>query len=331
MSCSPHVIVQEPAAVPIGALPAMGGRIRAVVEACRPLVRHLARLVQTDGVSRPVGSARAQPAALDRAGRGSVALVGAGPGDPELLTLRAVRELENADVIVVDRLVGPAILDLAHPGARRIDVGKLPYRTGAGGGNGARQQDINAILVREALAGNRVVRLKGGDPFVFGRAVEEIEALEAAGIAVTVVPGVTAALAAAASARLALTERGKRRAFTILTGQAADGPAGHDWATLVQGGQSLAIYMGVAAGPAIARRLLAAGLDPATPVTLVENASLGSERVHACSVAALPDLLRTACIEGPAMLFVGVAPLPYPHARPAEAGQGFDKQFEEAA
>ncbi len=318
MSCSPQVI---------GSLPAFGGRLRAMLES----FWSLARLVQADGPSHPIAPARARVQAQDCAGRGTVVLVGAGPGDPELLTLIALRELENADVIVVDRLVGPAILDLARPGARRIDVGKLPYQTGVGGGNGARQQDINAMLVREALAGNRVVRLKGGDPFVFGRAVEEIEALEAAGIAVSVVPGVTAALAAAASARLALTERGKRRAFTILTGQAADGEAGHDWATLVQGGQSLAIYMGVAAGPAIAARLLTAGLDPLTPATLVENASLGSERVHGCSIAALPDLLRTASIEGPAMLFVGVAPLPHPIASPADAGHRLDDQLEEAA
>ncbi len=325
MSCSPQVVVQEHVAM--GALPAFGGRIRAVLEACR----QLARLVQAGDLSRALAPAKAPVLAKDHARRGSVVLVGAGPGDPELLTLRALRELENADVIVTDRLVGPAILDLARPDARRIDVGKLPYRTGADGGNGARQQDINAILVREALAGNRVVRLKGGDPFVFGRAAEEIEALDAAGIAVTVVPGVTAALAAAANARLALTERGKRRAFTILTGQAADGPAGHDWATLVQGGQSLAIYMGVAAGPAIAGRLLEAGLDPATPVTVVENASLTNERVRGCRIAALPELLRTACIGGPAMLFVGVAPLPHPNASPAEAGQGHDAQLEEAA
>ncbi|MEZ5866195.1 MAG: uroporphyrinogen-III C-methyltransferase [Geminicoccaceae bacterium] len=284
------------------------------------------QVVVREPVVAPAGAA-----AQGRVGRGSVALVGAGPGDPELLTLKALRALENADVIVVDRLVGPAILDLARPAARRIHVGKLPYQVGAGSDNGARQQDINAILVREALAGNRVVRLKGGDPFVFGRAVEEIEALEAAGIAVTIVPGVTAALAAAASARLALTERGKRRAFTILTGQASDGPAGHDWATLAKGGQSLAIYMGVAAGPSIARRLLAAGLDAATPVTVVENASLGNERVHGCGIAALPDLLRTACIQGPAMLFVGVAPLPQPAAIPAAAGLAVDDQLEEAA
>ena len=170
---------------------------------------------------------------------GRVSLVGAGPGDPDLLTLKAVQTLQAADVIVADRLVPAAILEKARRDARRIHVGKTP------GGPSTPQDEINAILVAEAQAGNRVVRLKGGDPFVFGRAVEEIEALHAAGIAVEVVPGVTAALGAAASARVAVTARGERRALTILTGATAEGPAEHDWQALARPGQALAVYMGV--------------------------------------------------------------------------------------
>jgi uroporphyrin-III C-methyltransferase/precorrin-2 dehydrogenase/sirohydrochlorin ferrochelatase len=188
-------------------------------------------------------------------------------------------------------------------------VGKIPYTTGGEARLSTSQDAINAILVHEALAGNRVVRLKGGDPFVFGRAVEEIEAVEAAGIPVTVVPGVTAALAAAASARLPITERGKRRALTIMTGQTRDGPAEYDWAALAKAGQTLAVYMGVKAGPGIARQLIEAGLDPLTPVSIVENASLAAETTATGALRDTAGLLASAGITGPAILFIGVAPL----------------------
>lgn len=274
----------------------------------RLLARTTARLVRLVHRLRP-GTIAAAPsdaafARGSRAAAGSVVLVGAGPGDPELLTLKACRALQEADVLVVDRLVDRRVVDLARRDARRIDVGKAPGKASVS------QAEINAILIEEAAAGRLVVRLKGGDPFVFGRAVEEIEAVEAAGFRVEVIPGVTAALAAAATARLPITERGKRRALTMLTGMSKDGPAAYDWRSLARSGQTLAVYMGVKAGPGIAQNLLSAGLDPATPVSLVENASLDTEKVATGRLDQLSDLVTSAGIQGPAILFIGVAPMP---------------------
>src|SRR5262249_49095312 len=157
---------------------------------------------------------------------GRVSLVGAGPGDPELLTLKAQRKLQEADVIVHDRLIGPGILELARRDAVRIPVGKTPFAPSP------KQSEINAILIREAQAGRLVVRLKGGDPYIFGRGGEEQAALAAEGIPVDVVPGITAALGCAASVGLPLTQRGQNRSITLLTGASEDGPAQHDWAAL---------------------------------------------------------------------------------------------------
>ena len=218
-------------------------------------------------------------------GAGRVSLVGAGPGDPDLLTVKAVRALQEADVIVADRLVGPRILDRARRDARRILVGKTP------GWPSPDQAEINAILIREASAGHHVVRLKGGDPMVFGRAGEEIAALHSAGIAVEVVPGITAALGCAAAAGLAVTERGQRRSLTLMTGHASDGPAEHDWAELARPGRSLAIYMGIGAAGHIRSQLLAGGIDPTTPVTVVENGTLPTQKVVTGRIAGLTELL----------------------------------------
>jgi uroporphyrin-III C-methyltransferase/precorrin-2 dehydrogenase/sirohydrochlorin ferrochelatase len=253
----------------------------------------------TEAVERAVESATP-------ARRGSVALVGAGPGDPDLLTFKALQRLQEADVIVVDRLVPKAILDRARRDARRIEVGKTP------GGRSTPQAEIESILVREALAGNKVVRLKGGDPLVFGRAVEEIGALTAAGIAWEVVPGITAALACAAAVGLPLTEREARRGLTLLTGHASDGPAEHDWQALARPGQTLAVYMGVGAAPHIQARLLAAGIDRLTPVTIVENGTLPQQRAVTGAVGNLVETLIDGGIKGPAMIFVGAHPLPRP-------------------
>ncbi len=243
---------------------------------------------------------------------GRVTLVGAGPGDPDLLTIKALRALQQADVIVADRLVSPAILDRARRDAQRIMVGKTPGRPSPS------QAEINAILLREAQAGRQVVRLKGGDPFVFGRGGEELAALRGAGIPVEVVPGITAATACAASAGLSLTEREQRRSLTLLTGHASDGPAEHDWAALARPGQMLAVYMGVGAAGHIQNRLLAAGIDPATPVTLVENGTLPGQKVAMATIGRLVEALIESSIKGPAMIFVGAwpeaaaRPLPYP-------------------
>jgi uroporphyrin-III C-methyltransferase / precorrin-2 dehydrogenase / sirohydrochlorin ferrochelatase len=233
---------------------------------------------------------------------GRVSLVGAGPGDAELLTLKAHRKLQEADVIVYDRLVGPGVLELARRDAVRIAVGKTPFE------RSPKQSEINRILIREAKAGKHVVRLKGGDPYVFGRGGEEQAALEANGIAVDVVPGVTAALGCAASIGLPVTQRGQNRAFTLLTGSSEDGIAEHDWAALAKPGQAFAIYMGVNAAGDIAARLLDAGIAPSTPVTIVENGTLENERVFVTSIGGVWETLTIKGVVGPAILYVGLAP-----------------------
>lgn len=231
---------------------------------------------------------------------GQVALIGCGPGDPELLTLKAVQRIAAADVLVIDRLVDSRVLDHARRDARRVLVGKTP------GGPTASQDDINAILVREATAGHRVARLKGGDPLVFGRAVEEMAALEAAGISYEIVPGITAAQACAARVHLPVTARGRHRQFTLLTGATADGRLDHDWAALARPGAAFAVYMGVRSAPRIRAHLLDAGMSPATPVVIVENATLPAERVIATTLRDLVLCLHGHAIDGPAILFFGI-------------------------
>ncbi|MFZ5674494.1 MAG: siroheme synthase CysG [Pseudomonadota bacterium] len=244
---------------------------------------------------------------------GRVSLVGAGPGDPELLTLKAQRKLQEADVIVYDRLIGPGILELARRDAVRIPVGKKPFEPSP------KQSEINAILIREAKAGRHVVRLKGGDPYIFGRGGEEQAALVAHGIAVDVVPGITAAAGCAASIGLPLTQRGQNRSITLLTGTAEDGLADHDWKALAKPGQAFAIYMGVNAAGDISAELLDAGIDHQTPVTVVENGTLANERVMMCSIGSLWETLALNGVEGPAIIYVGLKPaktsadiLPFP-------------------
>jgi uroporphyrin-III C-methyltransferase / precorrin-2 dehydrogenase / sirohydrochlorin ferrochelatase len=244
---------------------------------------------------------------------GRVSLVGAGPGDPELLTLKAQRKLQEADVIVYDRLIGPGILELARRDAVRIPVGKTPFVPSP------KQSEINAILIREAKAGRCVVRLKGGDPYVFGRGGEEQAALAAQGIPVDIVPGITAALGCAAAVGLPLTQRGQNRSLTLLTGASEDGIAQHDWAALAKPGQAFAIYMGVNAAGDISAALLDAGIDHATPVTIVENGTLANQRVMMCSIGSLWETLALNGVEGPAIIYVGLKPaqtsadiLPFP-------------------
>jgi uroporphyrin-III C-methyltransferase/precorrin-2 dehydrogenase/sirohydrochlorin ferrochelatase len=246
---------------------------------------------------------------------GRVDLVGAGPGDPELLTLKAQRKLHEADVIVYDRLVGPGILEYARRDAVRVPVGKAPGKPSPS------QTAINAILLEEAGKGLNVVRLKGGDPYVFGRGGEEQAALEAAGIPVDIVPGITAALGCAASIGLPVTQRGRNTAITLLTGASEDGIAEQDWAALARPGAAAAVYMGVGAAPQIAARLADAGIDPSTPVTIVENGTLADERVIEATVARLGQAIRG--VSGPAIIYIGlgrarqsaaVVPFPAPAA-----------------
>lgn len=232
--------------------------------------------------------------------QGRVALIGTGPGDPDLLTLKALQRLQEADVLVVDRLVNPKILDYARRDAERILVGKTPR------GQTTAQAEINRILVREASAGKVVARLKGGDPFVFGRAAEELAALQDAGIAVEIVPGVTAAHACAARVGLPLTLRERVRQFSIVTGATADGEPELDWRALASEGAAFAIYMGVNNAPSLRARLLAAGADPATRVVIVENGTLPGERAVATTLRDLADCVAALEIKGPAVIFVGL-------------------------
>jgi uroporphyrin-III C-methyltransferase/precorrin-2 dehydrogenase/sirohydrochlorin ferrochelatase len=230
---------------------------------------------------------------------GAVAIVGAGPGDPELLTLRAHRLLQQADVIVYDALVTADVLELARRDAERIYVGKTRGR------HAKSQSEINALLAAYAARGRRVVRLKGGDPFVFGRGGEEVSYLRDRGVAVEVVPGITAATGCAAAAGFPLTHRDLAGAAVLVTGQARDGGAEPDWAALARARQTIVIYMGVAELSSIAARLVDYGLDPATPAAVIENGTRPDQRVVAAPLAALPAEAVAARIGSPALVVVG--------------------------
>ena len=231
---------------------------------------------------------------------GQVTFVGAGPGDPDHLTIKAWRALTEAEVIIHDRLVSPGILALANPKARLVDAGKEGF------GPSTPQSDINRLIVTHAAAGRRVVRLKGGDCGIFGRLDEEIEALEAAGVAWSIVPGLTAAAAAAASIGQSLTRRGRNASVRIVTGHDVAGFAEQDWRSMARPGEVAAIYMGKKSARFVQGRLMMHGAGPATPVTIVENASRGDERIVATTLGHLPDAL--ADIAGPAVLLYGLAP-----------------------
>jgi len=229
---------------------------------------------------------------------GTVYLVGAGPGDPDLLTLRAARLLARAELVVHDGLVDPAVLALAGPQARFVSVAKSRAR------HTLPQHEINALLVREALAGRDVVRLKGGDPFVFGRGGEEAEACHAAGVPVEVVPGVTSALGAAAAAQIPLTHRDAASVVSFVAGQ-CKGLAEQNWAGLAGIGRTLVIYMGVKTAPQIAEKLMADGLAPDMPLAVIENACRPEMRVLRGPLAGLPELVEQARVKSPALIIIG--------------------------
>jgi len=229
---------------------------------------------------------------------GRVYLVGAGPGDPELLTLRAARLIGDASLIVHDGLVDPAVLAMARPDARLISVAKRRSR------HTLPQDEINALLVREALAGKDVVRLKGGDPFVFGRGGEELEACHAAGVEVEVVPGISSALGAAAAAQIPLTHRRSASIVSFVAGQ-CKGLTDQDWAGLAGKGRTLVIFMGVATAPDIADKLMADGLAPDVPVAVIENATRVQMRVLRGPLAALPALVARQRVKSPALIVIG--------------------------
>jgi uroporphyrin-III C-methyltransferase / precorrin-2 dehydrogenase / sirohydrochlorin ferrochelatase len=240
---------------------------------------------------------------------GRVLLVGAGPGDPELLTMKAVRALKAADVIFYDRLVGDGVLDHARREAELISVGK------AKGAHSVGQEEINALLIQRALAGETVVRLKGGDPFIFGRGGEELDALREAGIAIEIVPGVTAGIAAAASLQIPLTHRDVSHTVTFVSGHEAGGAEPSfehlDLAALASGNNTLLVYMGVTTAGTIAKRLIEAGFKPELPVIAVENASRDDERRVRATIAELAENPTRLGLKSPAVLIFGeVAGLP---------------------
>lgn len=238
--------------------------------------------------------------AAEPPGRGEVYLVGAGPGDPELLTLRALRLMQQADVILHDRLVPEAVLDLARRDAERISVGK-------GGAHGPSQREINRRMIALAREGRRVCRLKGGDPFIFGRGGEEALALARAGIPFEVVPGITAATGCAAAAHIPLTHRGTARAVTFVTGHCGGDALAPDldWRLLGGSAHTLVFYMGVANLPEIVRRLIAHGRPPDTPAAIVENGTRPRQRVVVAPLAELPARAAAAAIGAPALIVVG--------------------------
>jgi uroporphyrin-III C-methyltransferase / precorrin-2 dehydrogenase / sirohydrochlorin ferrochelatase len=232
---------------------------------------------------------------------GSVILVGAGPGDPELLTLRAVRALQSADVILFDDLVAPDILDFARREAKKMLVGKTGHAPSC------KQDDINALMIALAKAGRRVVRLKGGDPMIFGRADEEISACRAAGITVEAVPGITTAQGVASRLLVSLTRRGQARRVQYITGHGRDGklPADIDWASVADPAVTTVVYMPGKTLPELVANAVQAGLDPATPAVAVERATRTDERVIAATIADLPARLAAEALSGPVIVMIG--------------------------
>ena len=305
----------------LGALARLGNSFRATVDKMLPKGQPRRRFwsaffeggIADAALSGRTDTARRQASRLladfDASDTGFVWLVGAGPGAADLLTLRAQRILLDADVIVHDSLVPDAVLAMGRRDAERIDVGKRKGR------HSASQDEINAILVREASAGRRVVRLKAGDPLIFGRAGEEMAALRAAGIGFEVVPGVTAAFAAAAEAEIPLTLRGVASSLVFATGHEAADTKGSsegtgalpDWAGLALAGGTVAVYMGRTVAAGVAQRLMAAGLSAVTPVALIENATLPTSRQFAGTLADLVTFGERTDVDGPALIVIGKA------------------------
>ncbi|MCI4663694.1 MAG: siroheme synthase CysG [Neomegalonema sp.] len=307
--------VEEMLAADLGVLARAGQAFRAEAERApkgAPRRRFWARYYDEVGPAALAaeGEAGLRPA-LERllaetltitAAPGRVALISAGPGDPEELTLRARRLLHEADVVLHDRLVDPRVLELARREAKFVEVGKTP------GGPSWRQSDIEALMIAEARDGAFVARLKSGDAGMFGRLEEELDALDAAGISYEVAPGVTSAAAAAARIGASLTRRGRNASITFITGQDAAGFAEQDWRAAARPGQVTAIYMGLRAARFIQGRLLMHGGASDTPVTAVENASRADERVVSTTLERLPEALEAAGAKGPAILFIGLSP-----------------------
>ncbi len=337
---TPAVVDRDPVVVAIGtegAAPVLARTIKAELEeslspALGPLARvakgfrHLAKSLPFGRKRRTFWSdyySRVGPRAYDKGGEaalagtlehllaehvnagpdiGTVTFVGSGPGDPELLTLKARRALHDADVVIHDRLVTAGILDLARREALIVNVGKQGFAPSTP------QAEINALLVRHASAGRQVVRLKSGDATVFGRLDEEVDACAAAGVSCSVIPGITAASAAAASIGRSLTRRRCNSSVRLITGHDVEGYAEHDWRALARPGEVTAIYMGKKSARFLQGRLMMHGAAPDTPVTIVENATRGDQRVIATELAYLSEDIGEADLTGPALVLYGLAP-----------------------
>ncbi|TCP40407.1 siroheme synthase CysG [Rhodovulum marinum] len=326
---TPALVDRDPLVVAIGtegAGPVLARKIKAHLEEHLPAglgrVLDRARALRPQAEALPPGRARraywaalfdralagdtapAAPAPQDAPSPvpGRVLFVGAGPGDPDDLTLRARRALDRADVVIHDRLVPQPILELARREAEIVEAGKTGF------GPAMPQDAINRLIVDRARAGALVVRLKSGDPGVFGRLDEEIDACAAAGLDWAILPGITAASAAAARLGQSLTRRGRNSELRLLTGQETDGLADHDWAALARPGTVAAIYMGKRAARFIQGRLLMHGARPDTPVSVVENAGRPDERILAARLGRLAAEIAAADLRGPAVLMLGLAP-----------------------
>lgn len=230
---------------------------------------------------------------------GRVYLVGAGPGDPELLTLRAMRLLQQAQVVVYDHLVSSAVLDFVSPGAERIYAGKRRNE------HTLRQEEINALLIKLAGQGKQVVRLKGGDPFIFGRGGEELQALAAQGVAFEVVPGVTAASGVACYAGIPLTHRDYAQSCIFVTGHLKNGTADLDWPSLVRLNQTVVIYMGLGGLPEICRQLMAHGAAPNLPIAVVQDGSIATQTVVTGTLSDMPERVAQAGLKSPCLTIIG--------------------------
>jgi uroporphyrin-III C-methyltransferase/precorrin-2 dehydrogenase/sirohydrochlorin ferrochelatase len=294
----------------LGELARLAGRARERVQRALPdidrrrrfwdqlLAGSIASKVYAGSMAEAEALLDSQLRAADAPARGEVYLIGAGPGDPDLLTLRALQLLQQSDVVLYDRLVSDAVLERVRRDAERVFVGKQS------GQHRVTQQRIHALLLEYAGRGLRVARLKGGDPFIFGRGGEEIDALTAAGIAVVVVPGITAALGAAASAGVPLTHRGEAQSVTFVTAM-GEGAERLDWRSLAAPAQTVVFYMGIAQLPRIVARLIAQGAPRERPAAIIERATLPRQRVLAGCLHDIAQRAHSAGIEAPALLIVG--------------------------
>ena len=335
---TPAIVDRDPVTVAIGtegAAPVLARKIKSDIEEMLPtslgILARIGQAFRGRAAMLPMGRTRRNfwsrfffergPAALSQGGdaavqsalydllgetltqdtqSGRVAIVGAGPGDPDLLTRKAANLLHEADVVIHDRLVSPEILELARREAIVIETGKTGF------GASWKQDDINAEMIKHAQDGHTVVRLKGGDPVIFGRLDEETQALTAANIPFEIVPGITAASGAAANLGLSLTKRGRNSSLRVLTGHDIDGFADHDWRALARDGEGAAIYMGKRAARYISGRLMMFGANGATPVTLIENATRADQHVIRSTVQSLSDDLNAANPKGPVIMLYGI-------------------------